>query len=49
MLTVLARLTVSKTKNKLLLSYFHGSLALPPLQYSRTDQIKWIFGQIVEA
>jgi hypothetical protein len=47
MLTVLARLTLWKTKNKK--SYFHGPVVLHTLEHSRTDQIKCIVNQLQPA
>jgi hypothetical protein len=40
MLTVLVRLTLRKTKNKKIVSYFRGSVVLITLEHSRSDQIK---------
>jgi hypothetical protein len=47
MLIMLAQLTLGKIKS--LLSYFRGSVVLHTLEHSRTDQIKCIVSQLVEA
>jgi hypothetical protein len=48
MLTVLARLTLRKTKNTLL-SYFRGSVVLRTLKHIKTDQIESIASQLQPA
>jgi hypothetical protein len=48
-LTMLARLTLWKTKNKSLLSYFCGSVVHHTLEHSRTDEIKCIVSQLQSA
>lgn len=45
-LAVLTRLTLRKTKNKILVSFFSCSVVLHSLESSRTDQIKYIVIQL---